>query len=158
MPGRRPAGRRADHAARHLNRSIRDLGAAVPCRPVTSGRTDYQGPYGPELVARVVFGEAPHLGAYVGQVDGRRDERRDRQDRGRAHAVHRAGQPDHGGHAEDDQPQRLGLLARGHEGLLRPGDGVDEGPRLDAERHQAQGQEEVGKRCSTRNQTQDHAT
>ena len=96
--------------------------------------------------ASAVLGEVLDLGTDVGQVDGGRDERGDRQDRGRAHAVHRPGQSDHGGHAEDDEPQLLGLFACRHEGLALPGDGIDEGPRLDEERREAESQEKVPER------------
>jgi Peptidase family M48 len=101
------------------------------------------GPVRARAASAAVLGEALHPGPDVGQVDGGRDERRDRQDGDGADAVDRACQPDHGGHAEDDQPQLLGLLAGRHERLRRPADSVDEGPRLDDERREPESQEEV---------------
>src|SRR5690348_8682607 len=98
------------------------------------------GAVGPQ--ARPAALELPDLGPYVGQVDGGRDEGDDREDRQRRRAVGDAGQANDAGHAENDQPERLGLLAgRGKRGG-GPANGVAEGPQLDDQGRQPERLEE----------------
>src|SRR4249920_285005 len=82
------------------------------------------------------------LGPHVGEVDGGGDEGHDRQEVDQLYAVHNAAQADNGRHAEGEQPDRLGLLARRGECLGGPAQRVYEGPRLDGERRQRERLEE----------------
>src|SRR5215831_15904385 len=90
--------------------------------------------------------ELPDLGPHVGEVDGGRDEGDDREDRQRVREVGDTGQADEAGHAEDDQPEWLGLLAGRGERGGGPAHRVDEGPHLDDQGRQPERLEEPGER------------
>src|SRR5215468_2733324 len=96
--------------------------------------------------ARPAALELPDLGPHVSEVDGGRDEGDDREDRQWVGKVGDTGQADEAGHAEDDQPERLGLLAGRGERGSGPARGVDEGPHLDDQGRQPQCLEEPGER------------
>src|ERR1700733_3078548 len=104
--------------------------------PGTVGALAGAGP-GPDL---------PDLGPDVHQVDGGGHERDDRQ---RQEAIEKpdllshAADADNQCDAQDDEPQRLGLLARRGVSRGRVAHGVDEGPRLDHERTDQQGVEKI---------------
>src|SRR6266568_866817 len=99
------------------------------------GNERYQGPYAPER---------PDLGPDIGEVDRGRDEGGDGEDPGdRDAAIDDRTEADNRGHAEDDQPQRLGLLARGGKRLRRTGYRVNERPRLHDEGAQGECEEQV---------------
>ena len=73
-------------------------------------------------------------------------------DGGRAAGVGTGVQPDHRGHPEDNQPQRLGLLTGGDECRGRPSQRVNEGPSLSNESRDRENLEEpvergVSPRC-----------
>src|ERR1019366_460704 len=84
------------------------------------------------------------LGPDVGEVDRSGHERRDGQDADRGYANGQGAevQPDHRCHPEDDQPQRLGLLARRDKCLRGPTQRVNEGPHLGDERAEGKDLEE----------------
>src|ERR1017187_910375 len=84
------------------------------------------------------------LGPDVGEVDRSGHERRDGQDADRGYASGQGAevQPDHRCHPEDDQPQRLGLLAGRDKCLRGPTQRVNEGPHLGDERAEGKDLEE----------------
>src|SRR5580692_6830549 len=89
--------------------------------------------------------DALDLGLDVDVIDGRGHEGNDGQ---RQEAIEKpdllghAAYPDEQGNAEDDQPDRLGLLAGCYIGTSWMADGVNEGPRLD---HECRAQESIEK-------------
>src|ERR1017187_1361995 len=87
---------------------------------------------------------APALGPAGGEVDRSGHERRDGQDADRGYATGQGAevQPDHRCHPEDDQPQRLGLLAGRDKCLRGPTQRVNEGPHLGDERAEGKDLEE----------------
>jgi Zn-dependent protease with chaperone function len=96
-------------------------------------------------VGRAAALELADLRPDVGQVDRGRDEGDHGEEPDRA-AVRGRVEPEHEGHAEDDQPQWLGQLAHRDEGRGGPDDAVDKRPRLDHERRDGERHEEVGQR------------
>src|ERR1700684_3039730 len=80
--------------------------------------------------------DALDLGLDVDVIDGRGDESDDGQRQEaveKADLLSHAADPDEERDAQDDQPDRLGLLAGGHVGARWMTDGVDECPRLNHE-------------------------
>jgi hypothetical protein len=97
------------------------------------------------VVGRAAALELADLRADVGQVDRGGDEGDHGEEPDRA-AVGGGVEPEHEGHAEDDQPQWLGQLAGRDEGRGGSDDAVDKRPRLDHERRDGKRHEEVGQR------------
>src|ERR1022692_157304 len=87
------------------------------------------------------------LGPDVGQVDRGRDEGRYRQNADQREAICHTGEADHHSDAEDDEPERLGLLATRDEGAGRPAQRIDECPHLDYEGPDRQHKEQPCERC-----------
>src|SRR6266516_156397 len=115
-----------------------------PGRHPGTARHPLPGAVGPRT--RPAALELPDLGPHVGEIDGGRDEGDDREDRQWRRAVGDAGQANDAGHAEDDQPERLGLLTRRGKRGGGPANGVDEGPHLDDQGRQPERLEEPGER------------